>query len=784
MLLPPQVTASARKGRVRVTGDGAIGRPVSRVEGRDKVTGGARYTADTAVRGVQYAVLVQSTVAHGRITADSLAAAAARAQSAPGVNCVLTPLNCPALHKLPVDLTWDLPLERRPPLSDLTVQHRGQHVALVVADTLENAQFAASSMDVSYEELPALLTARDVLDARDLPTSDDGVVRSGTYRPDHFVKLEDEKLQDHRGPADEPAEGIKMALRYTTPENAHYPIELAATIASWDGDLLTVHDTTRWIAGERLALAAYLGISVDNVRIIAPLVGGAFGSKSFMWMHVVLCAVAARTTGQPVKMVLSRAQMFTSTGHRPPTEQHLRLVADPRARLASIEHHTLTETSTVAHFCEPAGLSTRFLYRSPRMVVSHTVARVHAPTPCFMRGPGEAPGLFALEVAMDELAQELNVDPLQLRITNYAANDQASGRPWSDENLLRCYREGADRFGWAHRPPEPRSQRRGDVLVGWGMATATYPGRRMPAGCHVRTTRDGIVEYSSATHEVGTGVRTVMTQIAADSAGLLLPQVAFFSGDSAFPSAPYSGASQTTAAVGSAVYDAGREWKRRLLEHLVVDQHSPYYGCDPQALDIRDGKVISTDPERPAAAVTQLIAASDNPFHERLTFTITSDGAPEGGPVSQSFGAHFCEVEVDESIGRATVTRWVAVMDCGRVINPKLARSQVIGGITFGLGMALLEQVPYDPGTGHALGEYYVPTHADIPRFDVAFIDSADHHLNAFGSRGIGEIGACGVSAAIANAVFHATGRRVRDLPITIENLLPTFDTASQGQSR
>lgn len=754
----------------------AIGRPVNRVEGNDKVTGRARYAADTTVPGVQHAVLVQSDISHGHVTRDSLVAATSRAGTAPGVVCVLSPLNCPALHMLPEVLTWDLPLERRPPVSDLAVQHHGQHLAVVVADTLENAQFAASLMDLTYNELPAVLTAREVLDRPENRNhGDDRIVRTGVYRPDHFVKLPEEKLQDHRGPADEPVEGMKISSRYTTSENAHYPIELASTIASWDGDHLTVYDSTRWIDGERQTLATYLGISVDRIRIVAPLVGGAFGAKSFMWMHVALCAAAARMTGRAVKLVVSRDQMFTSTGHRPRTEQHLRLVADAQARLTSIEHHTLTETSTVGHFCEPAGLSTRFLYQSPRMVVSHTVARLHRPTPCFMRGPGEAPGLFALEAAMDELAYALSIDPLELRIANYAGKDQTSGRPWSDEHLIECYRQGSDRFGWEHRPHQPRSLRRGGVLVGWGMATATYPGRRMPAGCHVRTRRGGTVEFSSATHEVGTGVRTAMAQIAADAAGLNLPQVAFFSGDSDFPTAPYSGASQTTAAVGSAVFEAAREWKRRVLEYAVTDESSPHAGCDPTAVDIQGGQVVSGQPARPGIPVASLLATAGSALLDQLSFTAGSDGAPEGGPVSQSFGAHFCEVEVDEQIGRAAVTRWVAVMDCGRVVNPMLARSQVIGGITFGLGMALMEQVPYAPGTGHTLGEYYLPTHADVPAFDISFIDGADSHLTAFGARGIGEIGICGVPAAIANAVYHATGRRLYDLPITVENLLSPF---------
>jgi len=691
-------------------------------------------------------VLVQSTIANGHVTAESMAAASAAAAAAPGVLHVLTPLNCPPLHVLPVDMTWDLPLERRPPLSDLSVQHVGQHLAVVIAETPEQAAEAASLMSFDYLGEPAQLSAADVL-GRPVPADEkDGQIRHGTYRPDHFVKLDEEKLQDSRGVANEP-DGIRIASRFTTPINAHYPIELSATVAHWDGDMLTVHDSTRWITGERRALAAYLGIPEDRVRILSPLVGGAFGSKSFLWMHVVLCAVAARQVGRPVKLVLTRNQMFSSTGHRPRTEQQVALVAAADGSLLSTEQHTLTETSTVAHFCEPVGLTARFLYESPRMVVSHTVARINAPTPCFMRGPGEAPGMFALEVAMDELAEATGIDPVTLRLRNDPACDQPSGRAWSGKHLRDCYLQGAERFGWSQRPAAPRAMRRNGIQVGWGMATASYPGRRMASGCRVVTTPDGQIRFAAATHEIGTGVRTVMAQVGADAAGMPLEAVTFESGDSLFPDAPYSGASQTTATVGSAVELAGRQWRQRLGRTVT------------SAAELRDA--LRADPD----------------LCERLTFTVTSAGPDETGPLSQSFGAHFCEVEVDEEIGRASVTRWTAVMDCGRVLNPKLAANQVMGGITFGLGMALLEQVPYDEHTGQLIGEYYLPTHADRPDFDITFIDVPDYGLDPIGVRGIGEIGTCGVPAAIANAVYHATGKRLRDLPITLESLLQPFES-------
>lgn len=737
----------------------SMGRSVSRVEGADKVTGRARYTADVVVPGLAYAVLVQAEIPHGRVIEESLRSSADQVTRSPGVLHVLTPLNCPALETLPHDLTFDLPLERRPPLSDLTVQYVGQHLAMIVADTLENATEAASRFAVDYEVLPAQMTAHAVLAQPTAPDEKDGQIRHGTYRPDHFVKLEEEKLQDQRGTPPDPGVAVnRVDAHYTTPMNAHYPIELSATIAQWDGDRLTIHDSTRWLAGERTTLAAYLGMPEDRIRILSPLVGGAFGSKSFLWMHVVLCALAARAVGRPVKVVLTRDQMFTSTGHRPRTEQDVTLIADEHGQMLSTEHHTLTETSTVAHFCEPAGLSSRFLYNSPHLAVSHLTARIHAPTPCFMRGPGEAPGLFALEVAIDELAERIDVDPLDLRIRNHTDVDQASGKPFSGKHLLQCYQEGAERFGWHDRPAKPRSLQRNGIRIGWGMSTATYPGRRMPAGCRVTTGVDGLVQFSSATHEVGNGVRTVMTQVAADVTGLGMNRVSFLSGDSSFPAAPYSGASQTTATVGSAVFAAAAEWNRRFVAALIEDRDSPFFGADPATVDI-----------------AALPPAAAGAYREQLSFSASTDAHDQSTQAFQSFGAHFCEVEVDEHIGRATVKRWVAVMDCGRVLNPKLARNQVMGGITFGLGMALLEQIPYDEATALPIGEYYLPTHADRPEFDISFVDHADYGLDPIGVRGIGEIGTCGVPAAIANAIHHATGRRLRDLPITLEDLMIAY---------
>lgn len=726
-----------------------VGTPVSRVEGYDKVTGAACYTADTDIPDAVHAVLVGAEVARGEITTESMAESATRAGAAPGALHVLTPLNCPSLNPPPTNFSDDWPLERRPPLSDLMVHYVGQHVAVVVADTFENATYAASLFDLSYRRHEPVLRAEDVaeVDAGDQLTP----VRVGSYLPDHWVEVIDDKLQDRRGDRDEPATAARISAHYTTPVHTPYPIELCATIAQWDEDRLTVYDTTRWITGEQRVLACCLGVPESSVRVVSPLVGGAFGSKVFLWAHVLLCAVAARQVCRPVKLVLTRNQMICTTGHRPRTSQDVTLLADETGLIASTAHHTLTETSPTGHFCEPAGVSTRSLYHSPRLEVSHRVARINAPTPSFMRGPGEAPGLFALEVAMDELAETLAMDPLEVRIRNHIDFDQVSNRPWSGKHLLDCYRSAADRFGWRDRPLAARSLRRNGIQVGWGMATATFPGRRMPAGCQVSTAVGGLVRFATATHEVGNGVRTVMAQLAADITGLPLSAVAFDSGDSSFPDAPRSGASHTTATVGPAVAQAATEWRSRLA---VLTGTNDDADCDIPAL------------------LSGLSAESI----ASLNFSITSPGAGEGSSAIRSFGAHFCEVEIDEEIGSATVTRWVATFDCGRVLNPKLARSQVMGGITFGVGMALLEQVSHDVNTGQMLGEYSVPTHADRPDFDIEFIEVPDYDLTVLGVRGLGEIGICGVPAAIANAVHHATGKRLRSLPITVENLMRPFE--------
>ncbi len=739
-----------------------------RVDGRGKVTGQTRYTADESVPNMAHAVLLQSKISCGTVVAIDASAALAL----PGVLRVLSPFDDLGVHELSAELTEDLPGERRPPLIDRRVHYAGQHLALLVADTLETAQQAVPLIQVTYQEEPAQVDPMHVLH-RGISAENTGWVRSGCYLPDHFTKLEEEKLQYTRGDAPNPSEvAAAIAEVYSTPVEHHNPIETCATLAYWEADRVTLHDTTRWLLGSRLTIASSLGLEEENVRILCPFLGGAFGSKGFLWQHSVLAALASRELGRPVKLVLSRQQMFTSVGHRPATLQQVSLKADSNHDIVSTEHQTLTETSPVANFVEPAGLSSKSLYRSAHVRVGHTVARLNRGTPVFMRAPGESSGLFALESAIDELAYSLTppVDPLEFRLKNYAEEDADGPKPYASKQLRECYAAGAAKFGWSARPAEPKSMRREDRLVGQGMATATYPGRRMAASARATLSVQGVLTVSTATHELGNGVRTMLTQVAANACGLLTGSVRVLTGDSDFPPAPYTGASQTTASVGPAVQLAAGEIAEQMKRLAVTSAQSPFLGMHPDDLTLSNGFIVGRGIE---LSVPTLLEWSGKP----LTAETTAQ-PPDGSHTQshQSFGVHFAEVEVDETLGHVQVVRWVGAFDAGTVLNPQLARSQIMGGVVFGIGMALLEETHYLAGSGRPLNtnlaEYLLPTCADVPAIDVVLLSFPDLSLNALGARGIGELGIVGAPAAIANAVFHATGRRVRSLPIRSEHLL------------
>ncbi len=704
-----------------------------------------------------HAVLVQATVPCGRIL--SLEAAAALA--CPGVLAVYSDASfrpgLPPIGPPPEQFSENFPAERRAPFSDPCIHYAGQHIALVAAETLEQARQAAALVHVEYEQLPATLHL-----AHGLP---------GTYAPDHFATNSLEKLNSSRGTP--PLGAAAVEQLYRTPVVHHNPIEPSATVASWEGDRLTLHDATRWVQGSQKVVAHMLGIPAQNVRVLAPFVGGAFGSKGFLWQHAALCAQAARALGRPVRLVLTRPQMFTSVGHRPETRQQVRLWAAPDGTLTGVEHDTLCDTSPVARFVEPCGMTARNLYRTSYARIAHRVAPLHRATPCFMRAPGESSGMWALETAMDELAVKLGIDPVALRLRNDTPEDLDDRRPFSSRHLRECLLRGAELFGWGGRSPKPQSMRREGKYIGWGMATAAYPVRRSPASVEGVLSSDGTAGFSAATHELGCGTATALTQVAAEALGWAPARVRFTLGDSQLSEAPVAGASQTIATMSPAVDAAARQLRAALLAAAVRDPHSLLFGAAADKVRIADGMLQSGARQEAAAAVLRRLPARQL----RASARTEPGSAAKENFTFHSFGAHFCEVTWDPQIAELRVRRWTSVLDCGRVLNKETSRSQIRGGILFGLGMALMEETHYDGRDGspvnNNLSEYHLPTSADQPEFTIEFVEEPDYRLNPLGVRGVGEIGITGAAAALGNAIFHASGARLRELPMTADKILP-----------
>ena len=557
-------------------------------------------------------------------------------------------------------------------------------------------------------------------------------------------------------------------------------MEPHATIALWEGDgdnkRLTVYSATQGISNTRDALAKLFGLKPEQVRAICPFVGGGFGCKGNTWPHVALAAVAASVVGRPVKLVLDRRQMFTSNGYRPRTIQRLRLGADSEGRLLALTHDGLTSMShpALGEFSEPVGLQSEMLYSSPNNAVTHRLVPLNAPLPTYMRAPGEASGSFALESAMDELAAALKMDPLELRLRNYAETDPHEDKPFSSKALRQCYADAAEAFGWARRPVETGSMRDGSALIGWGMATATYPMNRSEAGARIVFDSDGTVAVQSGTQDLGTGAYTVMAQLATDALKLPLHRVRFELGDSDFPKAPVSGGSQSAASVGSAVLAVVERAKQRLFEMALAAKRSPVAGASVDDLELSDGFVRLRSAPHRQIAVPALLARN------RLERLVVEGDAKPGDEKKRysmhSFGAQFAEVRVDPELAQIRVTRFVGAYAAGRILNMKTARSQALGGITMGIGMALMEATRIDPNTGRVVNsnvsEYVMPVNADIPDLTTIFVEEQDRMINPAGVKGLGELPIVGAAAAVANAVWHATGIRVRDLPITPEKIL------------
>ena len=737
------------------------GLPIDRRDGRLKVTGRARYAAEFDIDNVVHAVLVQSTVTSGRIAGFELAAA----QAVPGVLAILTPDNAP---RLPQAATIGQNETRGnvvgiPLLQDDKVYYNGQHIALVVADTLERAQHAASLVEVSYQEGEAAIRMADAL--------------AEAYPPKHF-RNGSRPPDSRRGDPDAAwdAAAIRLDLTYTTPVEHHNPMEPHATIALWDGDRLTVYSATQGIDASQHTLSVLLGIKPEQIRVICPFVGGGFGCKGVTWPHVTLAAMAARRVGRPVKLVLTRAQMYTSNGYRPQTIQHVKIAAAPDGRLTGLRHDVVAEMSPpeIGEFAEPAGLISEMLYACPNVAVSHRLVPLNMPLPTFMRAPGEASGSFALESAIDELAAASGRDPLAVRLLNYAETDPHEDKPFSSKSLRQCYAAGAETFGWYRRSPQPGSMRDGNVLIGWGMATATYPANRSKASARVVFDDDGGVVVQAATQDLGTGTYTVMAQVAADALGMPVHKVRFELGDSLFPPAPISGGSQSAASVGPAILAAVDAAKAKLFKLALADNRSPLAGAAAADLVLKEGFVRLRDAPGLRVSIPGLL---DKNRLDRFE----AEGSAAPGDEKQhysmhSFGAQFVEVRVDPVLREIRVSRCVGAFAPGRILNAKTARSQALGGIVFGIGMALLEATEIDPNIGRVtnpnVAEYLMPVNADIPDIETIFIEEHDRLVNPIGVKGLGELPIVGVAAAVANAVWHATGIRVRDLPIRLERIL------------
>jgi xanthine dehydrogenase YagR molybdenum-binding subunit len=732
-----------------------VGQPLDRTDGVLKVTGGARYAAEFPAAQLAHAVLVTSTIACGRVTSIDTT----RADAMPGVLLVMTSRNAP---RLPNGGRPEVapPAQRRLSLlQDDEVRYDNEPIAVVVADTLERAVDAAAQLRVGYAPASASL--------------DFAAAKTHGHPPASMIggKPDTERGNVEHGLREASA---RIDAVYTTPMEHHNPMEPHAIMASWEGPRLTLYDTTQGVGNARKAVATFLGMPQDDVHIISPFVGGGFGCKGSVWSHVVLCAMAAREVGRPVRLALTRPQMFGSVGGRPRTEQHLVLAARQDGTLTAMRHETYSNTSTFEDWTETSGVLTRMLYEVPNLATTHRLVPLNVGTPTFMRAPGETTGSFALESAMDELAAALKMDPLALRLKNYAEIDPQERKPWSSKQLRECYRIGAERFGWSKRTHAPRSMLSGPTLIGMGMATATYPAHRSEAAAFARILPDGSAVVGSGTQDLGTGTYTVMTQVAADALGFPLERVSFALGDSSLPHAPVSGGSQSVASVAPAVREAASAARARLIEMACADAGSPLHGMAVADATVADGWVVARhDPSRrdPAAAI--IARAGGRPIEGQAT---AKRGSEAQRYAFHSFGAVFVEVHVDAALGTIRVPRIVAVYDVGRLLNEKTGKSQLMGGIVWGVGAALEEASELDPRYGRFvnanLAEYHVPVNADIGTIDVSVLDVPDPYINALGARGIGEIGITGVPAAIANAVHHATGVRVRDLPITLDKLL------------
>jgi xanthine dehydrogenase YagR molybdenum-binding subunit len=732
-----------------------IGQPLTRREGVLKVKGEARYAADNYPPGMLHAVLAVSSIARGRVTFLDVEAA----KRHPGVVEVMTPANRPALAEDP-DAKTNPFMFRLDLLQNDLVRYANQSIAVVIAETLEAATEGAALLSPQYDMLPARI----------------GLDAGESFVPPVVGIGNPSEIRRGDVEAGLGAASKRIEATYETPAQYHNAMEPHAIVASWDGDRLSIDTPSQGMAMAQMRIAGLFGIPPAGIHIRSPFLGGGFGSKGFISGPQLLGILAARLVGRPVKLVLRREHMYGPVGHRAPTRQTMRMGADDGGLLTAIDHHAKTVSSTFDDFFEPAADASHTLYASPAIATSHEAVRVDTGTPLFMRAPGEATGSIVLESAIDEMAFSSGIDPLAFRLKNYAEVEPITGKPFSSKALRQCYAQGAERFGWSKRPLAPRQMRdETGLLVGWGMGTATFPALMFAAEARavVRSDGSGVMEIGA--HDMGQGAWTALAQIAADGLGLDLEQMEFRSGSSDLPDGGIAGGSAHTATAGMAIHNAGAAVIARLADLATTNERSPLFGAGNAGVIARGGRLFRRDDETRSESFGDILGRAG-------LKEIDAKGSGAADPAAQAnyamhaHGAVFAEVKVDPDLGQIRVTRLVGAFAAGRIINPRMVRSQLFGGMIWGVSFALHEQAVTDHRSGRImnanLAEYHIPVNADVPSLDVLTIDEHDPHVNALGIKGVGEIGITGSAGAVANAVWHATGVRVRRFPIGIDDLL------------
>ena len=737
-----------------MTATSYLGKPTSRIDGRAKVTGLAKYAAEYNVSGLAHGCVVSSAIAKGRIkrihTADAL--------SVDGVLDVFTHEHRPKLASSHEKYTDEVAPSGSPfrPLYDDKILFSGQPVALVVAEEFEIARFAASLIRVEYERKPHV-------------TDFDAQRKRGA------ISKRDPAQSVARGnpaPAFEQA-AVRIKAEYRMPVEHHNPMEPFAATAVWEGgDRITVFDKTQGPQNCRNYVASVFGMPRDKVRVLSPYVGGGFGSGLRPQYELLFAVLAARALKRSVRVTLTRQQMFT-LGYRAANVHELALAANSDGKLASFRHEAVSMTSQFEDFQRDLVNWSSLLYRCANTDLGQRLVKLDQNTPCDMRAPGGAEGAYAIECAMDELAYAANIDPLELRLINYSDKDQIEDRRYSSKQLRECYRQGAEKFGWSNRNPQLRSMRDGNELIGWGMATGIWEAMQMPASAKAVLTANGSVEIASATADIGPGTYTWMTQLAAEMLGVPIENVTAKLGDSALPDAPVEGGSFTVSSVGSAIHAACRAVQKELLGLAQKMARSPLATAKLDDVVFAEGKIRHRDEESREVSVADAMRAGKA---DRIEKEASAEPNERSKYSHSTHSAVFAEVKVDEQLGVIRVTRVVSAVAAGRILNPKLASSQILGAVVGGIGMALHEETVTDHRFGrfmsHNLADYHVPVNADVHAIDVIFVEEKDDEINPLGVKGVGEIGIVGVAAAVANAVYHATGKRVRDLPITLDKLM------------